>query len=357
MNAITVVILIFVFLGAADKLLGDRFGLGKEFEKGFALFAPMALAMPGMLVIAPALGAWLKPFFGWFYEVFGIDPSILPASLFANDMGGAALANTVCRTEAIGKFNGYVVASMMGCVVSFTIPFALGVVKKEQHREMFFGMLCGITTIPVGSVVAGLMCGIGFLELLLSLLPLIIFCVLLGVALVLFPNACIKAFVVFGHIIRFVSLSGLVCAIFTFLTKIVICPEFDSFENAAFVCVNASVTLCGALPFMFAVSKLLRKPLEKAGAKLGINADAAAALLATLVTNATAFGIADKMNKKGVVLNSAFAVSAAFALGGHLAFTMALEQAYVIPVIVGKLVSGACALLLALVLYKEQPQK
>ena len=356
MNAITVVILIFALLGAADKLFGDRFGLGKEFERGFALFAPMALSMLGMLVVAPALGVWLTPVFSWFYSVFGIDPSIIPASLFANDMGGASLANAVCKSEAIGKFNAYVVSSMMGCVVSFTIPFALGLVKKHQHRELFFGILCGITTIPVGCIVAGLICGIGIGQLLLSLLPLLIFSVLLGTALVLFPNACIKVFVVFGHIIRFISLAGLVCAIFTFLTKIPICPDFDSFENAAFICANACVTLCGALPFMFVVSKLLHKPLTVAGGKLGINADSAAALLSTIVTNATTFGMVDKMNPKGVALNSAFAVSAAFALGGHLAFTMALDSAYVAPMIIGKLISGVCAVILALVLYKEKAE-
>ena len=62
----------------------------------------------------------------------------------------------------------------------------------------------------------------------------------------------------------------------------------------------------------------------------------------------------DKMNKKGVVLNSAFAVSAAFALGGHLAFTMAFDSAYVVPMIVGKIVSGIAAVGLAMVIYKEK---
>ena len=61
----------------------------------------------------------------------------------------------------------------------------------------------------------------------------------------------------------------------------------------------------------------------------------------------------DKMDKKGVVLNSAFAVSAAFALGGHLAFTMAFDIKYVLPMIVGKIISGIFAVLLALLIYKK----
>ena len=353
MNILTIIILIFVLLGICDKLLGNKFGLGKEFEKGFSLFAPMVFSMLGMLVVAPAIGAWLTSFFDWFYFVFKIDPSIIPASLFANDMGGMTLAKTVCKSESIGNFNAFIVSSMMGCVVSFTIPFSLSVVKKEQHREMFFGLLCGIVTVPVGCFVAGLICGIALLDLLICLLPLIIFSVVLGVMLVLFTNVCIKVFVVFGHIIRWIAMLGLALAIFTFLTKIQICEHFDSFENAAFICANACVTLSGALPLMYVVSKLLNKPLGKVGKKMGIDSFSAFSFLSTLVTNVTTFSSMEKMNKKGVVLNSAFAVSAAFTFGGHLAITMAFNADYVLPMITGKIISGICGVALAMLIYKD----
>ena len=150
---------------------------------------------------------------------------------------------------------------------------------------------------------------------------------------------------------------GLACAIFTFLTKIEICRHFDSFENAAFICANACVTLSGALPLMFIVSKLLNKPLTKVGNKLGIDSFSAFSFLSTLVTNATTFSSMDKMNRKGVVLNSAFAVSAAFVFGGHLALTMAFNAEYTLAMIIGKLISGISAVILALLIYKEEPQK
>lgn len=353
MNVLTIIILAFSMLGIVDKLLGNKFGLGKEFEKGFALFAPMVFSMLGMLVIAPAIGVWLTPFFDWFYSVFKIDPSVISASLFANDMGGMTLAQSICKSETIGNFNAFVVSSMLGCVVSFTIPFAIGIVKKEQHKELFFGLLCGITTVPIGCLVGGLLCGIGIVDLVISLLPLIVFAVVLGAALILLPNFCVKAFVVFGHIIRWVAMIGLACSIFTFLTKIPVYEHFDSFENAAFICANACVTLSGALPLMFVVSKLLNKPLSKVGSKIGIDSFSAFSFLSTLVTNATTFSCMEKMNKKGVVLNSAFAVSAAFVFGSHMAFTLAFNADYIVPVIVGKLVSGVAAVVLAMLIYKE----
>lgn len=353
MNGITVVILIFSLAGAVDYLLGSRMGLGREFEKAFSLFCPMALSMLGMLVIAPAIGLWLTPVFEGFYRISGIDPSIIPASLFANDMGGMLLSQTLCKSAQMGNFNAFIVSSMMGCVVSFTIPFSLGIVKKEQQREFFFGLLCGMATVPVGCLAAGLMCGLGLPELLKNLLPLIFLAAVIGAALILAPTACIRCFRAFGVFMKALAVAGLGCAVFTFLTNITINPHFDTLENAALVCVNACVTMSGAMPMIFLVSKFLNKPLNRLGAPLGIGAVSASAFLGSLVTHASTFGVMDKMEKRGVVLNSAFAVSGAFVFGSHLAFTMAFDQNYVAPMIVGKLISGVSGVILAHFLYKE----
>ena len=353
MNIITIIVLVFSLLGAIDYLLGNRIGIGKDFERGFALFCPMALSMLGMLVVAPAVGVWLSPLFDGFYQLFSIDPSIIPASLFANDMGGMSLSASVAKSELIGNFNAFVVSSMMGCVISFTIPFSFGMVKESQHKELFFGLLCGIVTVPTGCFVSGLICGISLLPLLLNLLPLVIFSGIVALGLVFIPKIAVKCFSVFGYFMKLISIIGLLSAMFTFLTDIEISKHFDSLENAAFICVNACVTLSGMLPLMAVISKLLNKPLGKLSSKIGINSISTLALLGCTVTNATTFGVMDKMDKKGVVLNSAFAVSAAFTFGSHLAFTMACDGTYVLPMIIGKLISGAFALALALLLYKN----
>ena len=352
MSPITIVILIFSVLGAVDWLFGGKLGLGKEFEKAFSLFCPMALSMLGMIVAAPAIGVWLSPLFEKFYIAFGIDPSIIPASLFANDMGGMTLAKAVCRDASVGNFNAFIVSSMMGCVISFTIPFALGLVKKEQHKELFFGLLCGMVTVPIGCFVSGLMCGLKPAALVENLLPLLLLSAVVGVGLVFIPKVCIACFTGFGFVMKTIALIGLVCSMYTFLSKQTVSPHFDTFENAAFICVNACVTISGALPFMAVAAKVLNKPLSALGRKLGINAVSALAFLGNLVTNASTFGMMDKMDKKGTVLNSAFAVSAAFTFGGHLAFTTAFDASYVPAMIVGKLVSGVCAIALAAILYR-----
>ena len=352
MNPITVIILIFSLFGAVDYLFGCKIGVGKEFKKAFSLFCPMALSMIGMLVIAPAIGVWLTPLFDGFYHLFRIDPSIIPASLFANDMGGMTLAQSVCQSAEIGNYNAFIVSSMMGCVISFTIPFSLGIVKQEQHKDLFLGILCGIITVPIGCFIAGLFCGLNALAIVIDLIPLLLLSAILAVALLIAPKICIQCFTVFGRFMKALAIAGLACSIFTFLTNVEICAYFDSFENAALICANACVTLSGALPLMHLVEKLLKKPLNRLGAKIGINGISALSFLGTAVTNASTFGVMEKMDRKGVVLNSAFAVSASFAFGSHLAFTMAFDSAYALPMIAGKLIAGICAVIVACFIYK-----
>ena len=110
--------------------------------------------------------------------------------------------------------------------------------------------------------------------------------------------------------------------------------------------------LSGALPLVYLLSKILTRPLRAVGKKIGINEYAVVGLFSTLATSSTLFPIMDNMDKKGIVLTSAFSVSAAFTFGAHLAFTMAFDRSYLVPVIVGKLVAGILAVVIAAVIYK-----
>lgn len=351
MSYLTIIIVIFSVLGAIDRIAGNRIGLGEEFERAFYLLGAMALSMIGMIVLSPAIADFMSPLSKLCSDILHIDPSIIPASLFANDMGGAALSVEMAGDDKIGLYNALVVSSMMGCTISFTIPFALGVVNKNQHKGLLLGLLCGIVTIPVGCIVSGIICKIPFALLMLTLMPLIIFSVVIAFGLVRFPEICIKIFKVFGIFITALITIGLSLGVIRFLTGIEIIKGLATIEEGASICVNAAVVLSGSFPFMYALSKILAKPLRVVGKKIGVNEFSVVGIVSCLASSATSFGMMDKMDSKGVVLNSAFAVSGAFIVGSHLAFTMAFDTAYVIPVIMGKLVSGICSLILANIIF------
>ena len=47
----------FALLGAADRIFGNRWGLGQEFENGILAMGSLALAMVGIVTLAPVLAA------------------------------------------------------------------------------------------------------------------------------------------------------------------------------------------------------------------------------------------------------------------------------------------------------------
>ncbi len=343
-------------LGAVDFLLGNRFGLGKEFEKSFRLLGTLALSMIGMIVIAPVIGDVFRPLFDAVYNILRIDPSIIPAMLLANDMGGAPLAVAVAKNDAVGSFNALVVSSMMGCTVSFSLPYALNTVKPELHDRMMFGLLCGIGTIPIGCFAAGLVLAIPPGQLLLNLLPLILFSAFIVGGLLLFPKQSVKIFGMIGKFLKMLIIFGLMLGLLRFLTGIELIRGLETFEEGARICFNAVAVMSGAFPFLYLVSKGISKPLRLLADKLGVNETSALGFPSTLATAVTTFEAMDRMDDRGIVLNSAFTVSAGFTFAGHLAFTMSFDAAYVVPMIVGKLVAGVLAVLLAAVIYKKSSE-
>lgn len=351
MSIISWVMAIFAVLGALDRIIGNKLGIGKEFERGIGLIAPMVLSMAGMLILAPAIGELLRPVSAQMTGV--LDPSFLAGILLANDMGGAPLAEAMANNALVGKFNGYVVASMMGATISFTLPYCLGIVKVHKQKQMFLGFLCGIVTIPVGSMVGGLVLGIDLVTVLINLLPMIIVSGVIVFGLIKFPNTSVRIFAVLGAIIKILVTIGLVVGIFEALTQVKLIPYTDDIHGAMKVIVNATCVMAGAFPLIGIISRVLAKPLKALGAKLGISDVSALGFVSTLATNATTLEMMNDMDDKGAVLNASFAVSAAFTFAGHLAYTLAGAPECLPAVILGKLVAGVLAVLVAVFVNKR----
>ncbi len=353
MNYVALFMTVFSVIGAADLILGNRFGLGKEFEKGFMLFGNLALSMIGIIVLAPFIGRIMQPFSSWIYSTLHIDSSILPSMIFANDMGGVPLAKSMANNEALGLFNGLIVASMMGCTVSFTIPTSLSVVNSKFHKFMLTGFLCGIITIPIGCFVSGIIMGIDTTVILIDLLPLILFSVIIYLALTYVPDFCVKAFAVLGMILKIIIVVGLILAIVRFLIGIEFIKGLDTLENGGIICLNACAVMSGAFPLLAIISKLIYKPMDWLAKKLEINKVSALGFISTLATSVTTFKAMEDMDEKGIVLNSAFAISAAFVFSDHLAYTLAINSDYILSVIVGKLIAAILAVCVSNIVYRK----
>lgn len=352
MEIFTYVMIAVAVIAAVDRIAGNKIGLGEEFEKSVSMIAPLALSMAGILILAPSISYLLQGLTSYFPDF--MDFSIIPSLIFANDMGGAHLAKDLASEENIGYFNGLITASMMGATVSFTIPFSIQVTKKENHSDIFFGILCGMITIPVGLIIGGIICGISVVKLLINLIPLIILVAVIAVGIIRFEKITIKLFSVLAWFIKAVITAGLVFGIIFYLTGKEIIPHMDNLNNAMDIIINIMCIMAGALPLFHVLKKLLAPVLRKFGTKLGVNETSAFGLLTTIGTSVPTYEMMDKMDAKGIVLNAAFSVGASFTFVDHLAFTVSFNNKYILPMIVAKIAAGITALFFANALYNRK---
>ena len=343
----------FAILGAADRIFGNRLGLGKEFEEGILAMGSLALAMVGIVSLAPVLANILKtvvvPVFGF----LGADPAMFAGTILACDMGGGALALQMTDNHDAAMLGGVLNGSMLGATLVFTVPVAMGILREEDRPAMAKGILCGIVTIPFGVLAGGIVAGFSIGMVLRNLIPIVLIAALIAVGLWKAEQAMVKGFSLFGKLVVILVTVGLAAAIVEALTGFVIIPGMAPISEGFEVVGTIAILLAGAFPLVFVLTKLLRNPLMAAGRKLGINDAAAAGLIASLANSIATFGLVKDMNQRGKVVNIAFAVSAAFVFGDHLGFTAGFAPEMIGPMIVGKLVGGISAMAVALWLTKK----
>ena len=256
----------FAVAGAIDRIFGNRWGLGKEFEEGILAMGSLALAMVGIVCLAPVLANLLKPVIVPVFALLGADPAMFAGTILACDMGGGALAVELAASHQAAMLGGVLTGSMLGATVVFTIPVAMGILEEKDRPVMAKGILCGIVTIPLGVLAGGLTAGFPIGMVLRNLIPIVIIAALIALGLWRAENAMVRGFEVFGKL------------------------------------VVAVVTV----------------------------------------------GMVGDMNRRGKVVNIAFAVSAAFVFGDHLGFTAGFAPEMIGPMIVGKLVGGVSAIAVAM---------
>ena len=345
---------VFAVFGGIDRIFGNHLGLGKHFEEGILAMGSLALAMVGVIALSPVLAKVLEPVIVPVFTFLGADPAMFAGTILACDMGGGALAQALTNDPQAAALGGVLTGSMLGATIVFTIPVALGILEPADRPALAKGILCGIVTIPIGILVGGLVSGFPILMVLRNLIPIVLIAALIVLGLWKAEKAMIKGFTVFGKLITALITVGLAASIVEALTGFAIIPGMapisDGFETVGAI----AIVLAGAFPLVFAVTKLLEKPLMKVGSLLGINETAAAGLIASLANSIATFGLVKDMDSRGKVVNIAFAVSAAFVFGDHLGFTAGFAPDMLLPMMIGKLAGGVTAVAIAMLLTRKK---
>ena len=348
-NEIIIYIMVFfAALGALDRIIGNKFGLGEKFEEGIMAIGPLAISMVGIIALAPVIANILKPVIVPLFGILGADPAMFAGSIIANDMGGAPLAQALAIDPNAGLFGGLIVGAMLGPTIVFTIPVALGIIEEQDRKYLATGVLAGVITIPIGSFVGGLAAGFPVMMVLRNLIPIILFAILIALGLWKFESAMIKGFTYFGKFVVAVITLGLGAGIVEQLTGIVLIPGMSPIREGFEIVADIAIVLSGAFPLVYVITKVFRTPLMKLGKVMGMNDVAAAGLVASLANSIPMFGMMKDMDNRGKILNVAFAVSAAFVFGDHLGFTAGFNAEMIFPMIIGKLVGGISAIFVAM---------
>ena len=347
------VMAVFALLGAVDRIIGNQFGLGQEFENGILAMGSLALAMVGIISLSPVLASVLRPVIVPVFQLLGADPAMFVGTILACDMGGGALAQELALTEEAALLGGILAGSTLGATIVFTVPIAMGMVEEEDKSAIAKGILCGIVTIPAGILAGGVVAGFPLMMVVMNLIPIVIIAALIALGLWKAEKAMVKGFGWFGKGIVALITVGLAAAIVEELTGFTIIPGLaplsEGFETVGAI----AIVLAGAFPLVFVVTKVLKKPLMKLGSLLGINDTAAGGLVASLANSIATFGMVKDMDQRGKVVNVAFAVSAAFVFGDHLGFTAGFAPEMLVSMIVCKLVGGISAVAVALWLTRK----
>lgn len=340
-------------LGGIDRVLGNRLGLGEQFEKGFLLLGPMALSMAGMICLTPVLADVLGRFIVPLYRLMGVDPAMF-GGLLAIDMGGYQLARELAADPLMGSYAGLVVAAMFGCTLVFTIPVGMGMIAKPDRPLFARGIMLGLAAMPVGLAAGGLAAGLTLPACLHQNLPIFALSLLLLVGLWKAPERMVRGFCALAAGIRALVTGGLVLAAVESLTGWNPVAGMAPVSEAMAVVASIGVVMLGSLPVAELLRRGLARPFQRLGGRLGVRPESLTGMLVSLATPLPALSMYPDMDRRGKVAAGAFLVSGASLLAAHMGFVVSVEPEMLFPLFAGKLTGGLAAAALALWLERDE---
>ncbi|WP_139653398.1 ethanolamine utilization protein EutH [Raoultibacter phocaeensis] len=382
------IIMACAFAGCVASIFKPESELGQQFVAGIDSIGPIFLPVAGIMASAPFLTAFVSSVFGPVYGALGADPAMAATTFIAVDMGGYQLADALAQTREswmMAMITGY----MAGATIVFTIPVALKMLQKKDRKYLALGVMSGLLAIPIGVLVGSVIIALAnpvirevvstnadatyqlalsFAQIGVNLVPLIIICVALALGLRFAPDAMIKGFIVFGRVLESVLKLVFVLAVIEYFTGAfttifgsfgfdpIIADEEDIFR-ALEVSGAIGMMLCGAFPMVYLIKRYLAKPLAKIGGVFGLSSDATTGLLAASANVLALLAMVKDLRARDKVITLAFAVCCAFLFGDHLSFTANFQPSMIVPVLIGKLSAGICAIAFATLLAVKKAEQ
>jgi ethanolamine transporter len=373
------IIMVCAVIGAIASIYKPESELGQEFNAGIHSIGPIFIPVAGIMAAIPFISNFISAWVGPLFAAIGADPGIAGTALIASDLGGYQLAEALAQSPE-GWIIALITGFQSGSTIIFVIPVGLAMLNKVDHKYMALGIMAGLLSVPISIAIIALLIealGLGIrpdiattgaatqtLDLTLpvilrNILPLILFCAVLAAALRFLPNLMVKLFLALGRVMYATVTLILVASIVEYFTGFFsttfgswgfdpIIADADDQFRALEIAGYVGIMLCGAFPMVYLIKRFLSKPIEKIAGLLGLSPVGAAGILAASANVLAMFRLVEEMPPKDKVLVIAFAVSAAFTFGDHLAYSANFQPSIILPMVAGKLLGGLIGMGLAL---------
>lgn len=353
-NIVLYIVALFFLIGAIDYIEGNRLEIGQSFEEGIKTMGPLSISMVGILSLTPVFSKLLSKFLVPIAQRLSLDASIFAGSLIAIDMGGFNLSKDLSSSNEIGNLSGILMASILGCTISFTLPLAIGLVKKENLEFLFKGILCGIIALPIGLFAGGIMLKVLFKELIYNLIPVILISLGLSLGIVFMTSKIISLFQYIGKGIKFLSILGLAIQGVKSICGITLLDNLMPLEEVLTIVGKISIFLGGAYVILEIIKKCLKRFLEKLSNKTDMNISSIAALIGSFASAIVVFTNYDDLDDNGKVICAAFSVGGAYVFGGQMGYVSSVAPEILATYITVKLICGILAIIFAVIFLKYE---
>ena len=376
---ITYILMICCAIGGISYIINDQSELGQSFIEGLHGMANMFIPICGMMASLPFLSQFATNILSPIFNAIGADPLMGMAFFMSPDGGLCALAYEVAQTlDLLPTIT--ITGFLCSATIVVNVPLGMLMLKHDDHKYLALGIMSGFLAIPFSVLVTSLIVMFSHLPirsaftsvgepdhviqltmgvLIPNMIPLIVICILLVLGLRFFPRGMVKGFMIFGKIISTAMTLVVVASIIQHYTGLftdvlhigwgfdpLLGDETNPFRGVE-LCGTIGMMLSGALPMVTLIRKYLRKPLEKLGRLLGLDANGSVGLVACLPNSLAMFPLVGDMRPEDKVICIAFMVCGGYCLGDYLAFCVNFQPTLVVPILVGQVAGGIISIIFA----------
>ncbi|HUE90512.1 ethanolamine utilization protein EutH [Pseudomonas sp.] len=370
-NYVIYVLMFFVAVGAIGAIRDQEKGVGAEFMAGLHTIGYLFIPIAAVMASVPYLSIFVSEVLGPVFGMIGADPSMGATSVLSVDMGGYQLAKAISSSPEswiMSSLNGF----LLGPHIVFTIPVALVLLAKRDHKYLALGMMAGFVSIPFSLLAILLIINLSGVDIrpdisttseasyalyfepgmvLANMIPLVLFIGLLAIGLRFYTGAMVKGFMIFGKIMDVLIKMILAASIIEYFTGAfsmvfgawgfdpIIADSQDQFR-ALEISGYIALMLSGAFPMVYCIQKLCERPIRKLANKWNFSDAGAGGFIGTIANPLVLFRAIPNMPAKDKVVTIAFSVCGAWMFGDSLAYIANFQPTLIVPLMLGKLVGA-----------------